>query len=377
MSNKRNIALSVLILLSLIGTIGTSKAAVDLPWSQSYVGCNDWYGYSTGDPTGCTVSGLQKWSVQKAGGIQEEEIISAANNPSGLGGKGQRHYLGCTATTCFNSLSGGTVVNINNAPHEIWMRWYMRFQNGFYAGSNGLEHFKVFFIDANNDDGHGIRNVPCDFNNYNNKLRGLTYATTPTVYGYTNGIGFLTINGGAYGDGNFHAYEFHIKLDTNGADGVYELWIDGNQKIDNHSTNLVGGQADKYIHYIIIGSNAGYIDCGTPPCYWYVDFDDIVISTTGYIGLVNASSSNNTFNQSVYNTGWQTILVNSTQTTTSFKNVMNSSNVKWISLWDNILQKWNVFKSGLSYNSNTNVTSGKAVYMKFTNNDTVVRNNAS
>lgn len=89
------------------------------------------------------------------------------------------------------------------------------------------------------------------------------------------------------------------------------------------------------------------------------------------------SSSVTTFSQNVYNTGWQTIFVNSTQSMTSISGMMNSSNVKWVSWWNATSQKWQTFKQGWTYRQNNQATAGDAVYIKFTNNATVTRNNAT
>jgi hypothetical protein len=79
------------------------------------------------------------------------------------------------------------------------------------------------------------------------------------------------------------------------------------------------------------------------------------------------------FNQLVYNTGWQTIFINSTQNMTSIRGMMNSSNVQWIAKWNATSDKWESYKAGWSYRATNNASAGEAVYLKVANNDTIYR----
>jgi len=84
-----------------------------------------------------------------------------------------------------------------------------------------------------------------------------------------------------------------------------------------------------------------------------------------------------TFNQSIYNTGWQTIFINATQNMTTIRSMMNISNVLWIAKWNATSQKFETYKAGWTIRATNNVSLGEAVYLKVTNNDTVTRNNGT
>jgi hypothetical protein len=91
--------------------------------------------------------------------------------------------------------------------------------------------------------------------------------------------GPLDANGNRQSDGQWHAYEVHLKLNTPGiADGVAETWIDGIRRISATGIDFIrtGGWT-----YLAMAENAGYAANGRDA---YVDYDDVVISTTGYIG---------------------------------------------------------------------------------------------
>jgi len=84
-----------------------------------------------------------------------------------------------------------------------------------------------------------------------------------------------------------------------------------------------------------------------------------------------------TFNQSIYNTGWQTIFINATQNMTSIRSMMNISNVLWIAKWNATSQKFESYKAGWAIQATTNTSAGAGVYLKITNNDTMTRNNGT
>jgi len=91
-----------------------------------------------------------------------------------------------------------------------------------------------------------------------------------------------------------------------------------------------------------------------------------------YTNVIPPSSS---FNQSVFNTGWQPVFINTTQSFTSMRNIMNASNVVWIARWNSSTQRWETYKAGWSYRATQTIPEGEAVYIKFANNDTVTRDN--
>jgi len=70
-------------------------------------------------------------------------------------------------------------------------------------------------------------------------------------------------------------------MDTNGYDGIAEMWVDGVRKI--HYTDVDFGTASGWT-YFAIGSNQRYPSNGRCMA---VDFDDIAVSNTGYIGPIN------------------------------------------------------------------------------------------
>src|SRR5438034_533807 len=116
---------------------------ITLPWSTTYncpelvEGTSPWIG--GGANLGC--DGIQSFGAWTANG-QGEQITSAANNPSGGGGRGQRQW-NCDGSNCN---SGSTIVNFASPQRELYIRWYMRYQAGYTWSGGSPVYDKVFYI---------------------------------------------------------------------------------------------------------------------------------------------------------------------------------------------------------------------------------------
>lgn len=253
-----------------------SRAGVDLPWSSTY-NCSEW---GQGGPLSC--DGLQKngdWSCSGSGAEAFEQITGIANNPAGGGGAGQRHWIG----DGLNNVSGGTRVTFNKPQSEVWVRWYMRFQPGFQWSS--YEGFKVlYFFQTGQGSGPFYYTIAYG----EDKLAMYTQTGDQQHYACTN-CGWKTLYPTGRADGLWHAYEIHAKIESPGkADGVFEAWLDGTKVID--AKNVDYGMASKgsLFSFFDIGENTKYPNNGS--CA-YVDFDDVAVSNTGYIGPLGAQGT--------------------------------------------------------------------------------------
>ncbi len=195
---------------------------------------------------------------------QGEQITSAANNPSGGGGRGQRHWEGDGS----NANSGGLATSLSGLT-EIWIRFYMRYQSGFAWSGNSVHYDKIIYI---NPAGTGQYIIPEFHDNV------LAITTNVAIASSTT---WQDVMGGNTADGQWHCYEFH--MNTN--DGTAQAWLDGNPIIDTTSTSLIG----RTMNRIGIGSNQD--DPNNGGCY-YVDFDDIAIALPSYTGFVTDSNGN-------------------------------------------------------------------------------------
>lgn len=314
---KKHIAAIIFLVLC---SSSAFAANITLPWSTTYM-CDEYERHIDGTNPTCSddSDGLRRaldatLSCTLQGVSHSEQITTAANNPNGGGGKGQRHWF----SAYHNSHSGGLQVTLDGTQTEIWVRWYMRYQSGFTwqnSGGTGPQYNKLIYV-------YTIRNgslaVGPVFDIYYTNQVLVSAIGGGAGDLYVGSPGWQTINGGYTGDGNWHYYEFHLKLDTNGSNGIVEWWIDDTKVISVTNANLGGSIGVTKFNTIAFGHNQ---DLAAQTCE-YVDYDDVAISNTGRIGQlgpdtaaptviqVNATEDSNAvtiyFDEYVYMTDYDT-----------------------------------------------------------------------
>ena len=256
------------IVIAVLFVFHTTNAAVNLPWSTTY-NCADW---TQGQTLNCDGLGTHGgWTTSNG---SREQITAAANYQGGSGGRGQRHWLGDGV----NNISGGLSVSFASPQSEIWIRWYMRYEQGFQWNPY-LMNQKILYFDPTSFPRLIVEYYGQD------RVQIYSYATSQGYPSVGNGWNTVMANGGTdargnkTSDGQWHLWEFHVKMDTNGSNGILELWIDQKKVIDATNANL----GATVLQYLAIGENGFTPGNGRD---MYVDYDDIVISTTGPIGPV-------------------------------------------------------------------------------------------
>ena len=256
------IILRACIIFICVITASTLNAAVDLPWSTTY-DCLEW-DQSQGSPScdGLALGG--GWTCEGLG----EQITSDANYPNGAGGKGQRHWKGDGID---NPNSGGLSLSFNTPQKELWIRWYMRYEEGFKWSY--LNYDKWLYIHTNVK---GCDVIPefCWSNGIVVGVQGGGDAYQ--IYNDSRGWQYVY---GTESDGSWFCVEIHIKMDTNGSDGVGELWLDGKLVASNYAVNYSSNNstAQQGWTWFLVGSNQKSANNGRP---MYVDFDDFYVTNT-------------------------------------------------------------------------------------------------
>mgnify|MGYP001591250369 FL=1 len=260
----------------------TTSAVVNLPWSTTY-NCPEWKS-SDGQNPGCDgLWGGGGWTCDNGDGtVREEQITALANYPGGAGGKGQRHWLGDGV----NNTSGGVWASFPAPQSELWVRWYMRYEHGF-EWNPYLMNQKILYFDPT-----AFPRLIVEYYGQD-RVQVFSYASAqgyPSAEGtgwnaiMAAGGGTTDARGNIRSDGKWHLWEFHVRIDTNGTDGVVELWIDNNKVIDVTNANLAAAS----LGGLLIGSN-GFTP-GSGRCL-AVDYDDLAIRTTGPIGPVGPADT--------------------------------------------------------------------------------------
>jgi len=213
-----------------VGAANSAHAAT-LLWETTFPDstCPTWnqsmgYGDAQVCATGDGISGFGGWTTALG---SEDEIIAAANHPNGAGGKGFRHWRG----DGWNVNGGGIAVNLPSPQTEFWMRFYARWEQGFYwASFVDHPHYTKDIYFFNPVKGSAVLGFD----------RGWGAAGTSPGGDYRGVPGWKEVMGGIYGDGLWHCYEAHFKVDTNGSNGIAESWVDGVQNA-GQTTNVDWG----------------------------------------------------------------------------------------------------------------------------------------
>jgi len=229
-------------------------------WNQS-MGLTDAVVCSAGDG----IAGSGMWTANGYG----DEITANANNPGGGGGKGFRHYRGNGQ----NSDGGGLQITLPTSVREMWVRFYMRYSLGFAWSGGAPSYTKENYWGAC---GSGC----VVFGIQGNHSWGVNYNGATN---YPSSLSWSASQGGSTGDGKWHAYEYHLK--QNGTAGTIEVWVDGVRYLNTTTANLGSTPWQSFK----LGENQADVTGCSPICY--TDYDDIAISTTGYIGPIGGAPS--------------------------------------------------------------------------------------
>jgi len=204
--------------------------------------------------------------------------------------------------------------NLGADYNEIYVRFYIKFQSDFSWGTADENKIKIFR--AYHYDGSG--NVFAYFSGGNSApififdiqtgtwgyrhISAFRCDPQETCY-YCSTCGFPDQkidmkwpgnanfdDAGQVGDGNWHCWEFHLKMNTKVGgiwqqNGIYQFWHDGELIVDkSDKVYMAGGDTVQGWNIVAIGGNA--YNKWTDPInhgeQWYA-IDDFVVSTT-YIG---------------------------------------------------------------------------------------------
>lgn len=180
-------------------------------------------------------------------------------------------------------------------------------------------------------------------------------------------------------------------VDTNGNMNTTKVWFNatipnnapvqsaiGNKNVTagswlNFSVNATDADSDT----ITYGTNAsnGTLNTTTGNFNWSTTGADVGTyywnfnSSDGYGGVDDETITITVIaNISVYNTGWQPLMVNDTTTTQTFG---DRYSVTWLSSWNATSQKYESYKSGWSQRTSQSLTKGSGVLAKVATNATI------
>ena len=204
--------------------------------------------------------------------------VADANYPGGGGGLGARfwNYDG------HNNHSGTVGVYFPSPQKELWIRWYMRYQEGFQwrSSEGGTLHqiaFNKTFIMRTGASGADM--VPGVLNGFHLRVQG-----EPGHSIYFNNGGWDDTFGPGTSDGEWYCFEIYMKMGTSvgSANGIMRWWVNGALKAER--TNIVWDNNNSTSHqgwtWFNFNENQSYVSNADGPLgldYAYIDYDDMVI----------------------------------------------------------------------------------------------------
>lgn len=204
------------------------------------------------------------------------QTTKEANNPIGGGWNGVRTWVASNPDESINQEASGQIgIYFPSPQKELWIRWYQRFQEGY--NRNWIHYDKWLYIRTESKSTDVIVGLYPGFS--------AVAQNTPNAYQVKSDWDWESIMGGKYGDGKFHEYEVHIKMDTDSKNWVGQLWVDGVLVSENHNVDWSGGSesARKWWIYFDFENNQRYTDQKNWPIwldYAYIDYDDFAIYNT-------------------------------------------------------------------------------------------------
>jgi hypothetical protein len=201
------------------------------------------------------------------------QAVAAANYPGGEGGLGARfwNYDGR------NELSGPIKVAFPSPQKELWIRWYMRYQEGFGWKDHVIDYNKTLYIRTNVPHNAVIPSLVTNRFRISTQVPSWNhYADVPSGWNQTYGP--------EYSDGSWHCFEIYIKMDTqdNPYNSIYRMWLNGELIGEKTNVNFSDNNAtarEGWV-YFDFNNNQNEVDNSSGPLgvpYAYIDYDDMVI----------------------------------------------------------------------------------------------------
>lgn len=243
-------------------------AGIDVPWSTTF-DCDEWV-YTDGALNCDGIDPGGGWTCSDTS-EHYEQITTTANMGTGGGGRGQRFWQGDGE----NNNSGGLSVEFNSTQSEFWFRFYMRYQEGYKKRIDSVGD-KIIYPNGS----QWFQFYQFDYIQLVSSYPGGDSYRSASGKGWDNinSAGEDSVDGHKLSDGQWHLYEIHLKMDTNGSNGEFHCWVD--EELVVSRTDCAFGTREGWTD-VLIGSNQKYPDNGQCET---VDFDDIAVSNTGYIG---------------------------------------------------------------------------------------------
>ncbi|MEF3692434.1 MAG: hypothetical protein V3574_05270 [Candidatus Moraniibacteriota bacterium] len=175
---------------------------------------------------------------------------------------------------------------------ELWIRWYMRYENGASWKDNYVFFNKLFYMRTPGTAETATQMIPSLSDDF--VLSAQSTGNDQNVPTFTN-AGWMDIYPTGVADGRWVCYEIYIKMDTQGVkicpdpenpnscyhsepfNGIGRLWVNGQMMGEYTNLNLSEMHSDARQGWSWFDFTNNQADGQVNQALAYVDYDDIVI----------------------------------------------------------------------------------------------------
>lgn len=223
---------------------------------------------------------------------------AASNFSTGWGCR--KHILRVASSV---GVEGGSLATYPSGHSEIWIRYYQRFSKDMSTREEESKQMYIYLHDTYGNP-YIMPHMYASGGTFKWRTYYNTSSNTTCFYG--------SVNGDCWGNGSFYAsypgankwQEIKIRVKVNGANGIYQEWIDGVQVINLNPVNL----GSTNVGMIRFGANfsGGNTDLLNVGETLEEDWSNIVVSTSnpGSIAAVFLSNSSTWAGYSVGSVNW-------------------------------------------------------------------------
>lgn len=274
----------ILIILLFLFITSPALAAITFTngyWSTTF-NCADWT-----QPDSLTCDGVEMADNSAYANSEGSRINSTGNYSSGGGSKGYRMYV---TGNSHNEISTPLKITFPSAQTEFWVRFYYKIPSGQYL-SGALTSHKIMYLyggqDANINwpyyDNLGIENRTIGYDYVygsggNRSYSDTTYGNWNHLYGGTPST--------TPADGSWHCFEFYFNVGTASNNGIFRVWVDGANVVNDTTINLGGGAGGNFTGFDLPHNHNVFMLSGDNPH----DIDDIAVALSTYSGFVTNST---------------------------------------------------------------------------------------
>lgn len=250
-------------------------------WSTSFQAAGDCVAGAFDYPEN-VCGGVESGGYGACETLSESQITADANYSGGAGGYGFRMYIGADSSPPIGTAVPVYTFSGSDTITEFWARTYIRYANNYGMNGDADEGGKQLYFASSNGYDQWAAFQRNEAVYYEQGAPGGDSYYSATGHGWQDifGAGTDTSNNA------WHRMEWHLKRDTNNADGVLELKVDGVLILTTSTAKMGMNGTGHYTSLTLTNNQTGGASACQP-----IDIDDVAFSTAGWIGAYGGADT--------------------------------------------------------------------------------------